>query len=169
MNRRDPREEYELHERQNEHEVDAEQFSELQGAEVYQSGWVTIAAVLDDEGRLLLIYDEDHGSWVVPGGTVQPGETLREAVVREVREESGVDIVPERPHSFVDVVCRDGEREMGFNVVGFGARAETTLVGTDLGVEDEAITDAAWFESPPENLYQRGHAVELLTRVRGAQ
>lgn len=137
--------------------------------EVYESGWVTIAAAIDDEGRVLLIYDEDDDSWVIPGGTVQPGESLQEAVVREVQEEAGVEIAPERPHSFVDVVTTDGEREMGFNVVGFGAEPLSTTVGTDLGVDDESITDAAWFEELPEQLFERDHAEALVERVRSAR
>lgn len=166
MDRMDPREQYDLHERYNEHEVDPEQFSTHQGGEVYQSGWVTIAAVLDDEDRMLLVYDADMEAWDVPGGTLLDSETLTEGVVREVREESGVDIVPDRPHSFVEVVTTDGERTMGFNVVGFAAEAASTTVGTELGVDDETITDAAWFAELPDNLYQREHAVELLARAR---
>lgn len=165
MDRTDPRNHYDLHERYSRHEVDPEQFTAYQGGEVYQSGWVTIAAVLDDD-RMLLVYDEDMEAWDVPGGTLHDAETLSEGVVREVREEAGVDIVPGRPHSFVEVVTTDGEREMGFNVVGFAAEPENTAVGTDLGVDDEHITDAAWFAELPENLYQREHAVELLARAR---
>ncbi len=36
------------------------------------------------------------GSWSVPGGRVEPGETLHEAVVREVMEETGLEVVVER-------------------------------------------------------------------------
>lgn len=169
MERIDPRETHELHQRRNEHEVAPDRLAEFANMEVYESGWVTIAAVLDDEGRVLLIYDEDDDSWVVPGGTVQPGEDLHEAVVREVQEETGVEIVPERPHSFVEVATTDGERELGFNVVGFGAEPLSTTVGTDLGVEDESITEAAWFHDLPANLFEREHAEVLVKRARAAQ
>jgi ADP-ribose pyrophosphatase YjhB (NUDIX family) len=167
MDRRDPRNHYDLHERHSRHEVSHEQFTSYQGGEVYQSGWVTIAAVLDDADRMLLVYDEDMGAWDVPGGTLHDAETLSEGVVREVREEAGVDILPERPRSFVEVVTTDGAREMGFNVVGFSAEPKSTDVGEELGVDDETISDAAWFAELPENLYQREHAVELLARARG--
>ncbi|AEN05236.1 NUDIX hydrolase [halophilic archaeon DL31] len=169
MDRTDPRDHYDLHEHYSEHEVAPEQFTDYQGGEVYQSGWVTIAAVLNDDDRMLLVYDENMDAWDVPGGTIFESETLSEGVVREVREEAGVDIVPDRPHSFVEVVTTDGERTMGFNVVGFAAEAQSTTVGTDLGVEDESISEAAWFTELPENLYQREHAVELLARTRAEQ
>jgi 8-oxo-dGTP diphosphatase len=51
------------------------------------------AVVLDGAGRLLLIqrgHAPSAGLWSVPGGRVEPGETLEAAVVREVREETGL-------------------------------------------------------------------------------
>lgn len=55
------------------------------------------AVVVDAAGRLLLIrrgHAPSAGLWSVPGGHVEPGESLAEAVVREVREETGLDVRP---------------------------------------------------------------------------
>ncbi|MFW5935453.1 MAG: NUDIX hydrolase [Halolamina sp.] len=167
MNRVDPRTSYDdLYVSENVHEVEPDRYADLVTAEPFDMGWVTIATVVDDDGRVLLIYDEADECWVVPGGTVKPSETLTEAVVREVDEEAGVEIVPERPHSVVEVGCTDGERSAGFNVVGYEATPVTTTVGTDLGVDDESITDAAWFSDLPENLFEREHAEVLVERAR---
>jgi 8-oxo-dGTP diphosphatase len=53
-----------------------------------------VGAVVVDDERLLLIrrgHAPASGEWSVPGGRVEPGETLAEAVVRELREETGVE------------------------------------------------------------------------------
>lgn len=53
------------------------------------------AVVHDTAGRLLLIqrgHDPHRGRWTLPGGRVEEGETLEEAVVREIREETGLDV-----------------------------------------------------------------------------
>jgi len=48
------------------------------------------AAVIDAEGRILLIRRADNGKWAMPGGALEVGETPAEGVVREALEETGV-------------------------------------------------------------------------------
>ena len=47
---------------------------------------------------MLLRYDENGGFWATPGGSLEPGETHRQAVIRELREELGVQHVDLGPH-----------------------------------------------------------------------
>jgi len=49
------------------------------------------AIVTDHRGRLLLIRRTDNNYWAIPGGGVNPGETVSEAAAREVKEETGID------------------------------------------------------------------------------
>ena len=48
------------------------------------------AAVIDDQGRILLIRRADNGQWAMPGGALEVGETPLEGVLREALEETGV-------------------------------------------------------------------------------
>ncbi|MBI2971355.1 MAG: NUDIX domain-containing protein [Candidatus Aenigmarchaeota archaeon] len=61
----------------------------------------TVSAVIEKEGRILLVkrlYQPERNYWAVPGGHVDKGETLLEAIVRECKEEVGtVHITPNRP------------------------------------------------------------------------
>ena len=51
------------------------------------------ACIRDGQGRILLLRRSD-GLWSVPGGGLEPGERLDQAVVREVREETGLEVEP---------------------------------------------------------------------------
>ncbi len=56
---------------------------------------VGVGVAIVDEGKILLVQranDPGKGLWAVPGGKVDHGETLREAAVREVLEETGLDV-----------------------------------------------------------------------------
>jgi 8-oxo-dGTP pyrophosphatase MutT (NUDIX family) len=50
------------------------------------------AVVEDDQGRVLLIHRVDNGRWALPGGQVEVGERIADTVVREVHEETGIDV-----------------------------------------------------------------------------
>ena len=56
---------------------------------------VTGVVVRDDE-RVLMIQRADDGRWVPPGGVLELSETPEECAVREVLEETGVEVKPER-------------------------------------------------------------------------
>jgi len=54
------------------------------------------AVIFDRRGRLLLQQRSDGGQWGLPGGSVEIGESVRDAVAREVREETGLIVVVRR-------------------------------------------------------------------------
>ena len=51
------------------------------------------AVVRNEVGELLLVHKTDNDLWALPGGGVDPGESVTMAVVREVKEETGIDVV----------------------------------------------------------------------------
>jgi 8-oxo-dGTP pyrophosphatase MutT (NUDIX family) len=82
--------------------------------------------VHDAAGRLLMIqraHDPHRGLWSLPGGRIEADEFPEQAVVREVREETGLDVVPQR---LVGRVTIPGEG-LVFDVVDFAC----TLVRAD--------------------------------------
>jgi len=59
---------------------------------------VRVTGVIIEDGRILLL-NQNVGSgrlWSLPGGKLEDGETLSEALVREMREETGLDVEPGR-------------------------------------------------------------------------
>lgn len=58
--------------------------------------WGVGCIILNEENKILCIQRSDNGQWSSPGGTVDPGETIVDAVVREIKEEVGLDITRPR-------------------------------------------------------------------------
>jgi ADP-ribose pyrophosphatase YjhB (NUDIX family) len=103
------------------------------------------AYVSDVQGRLLLQRRADSGNWSAPGGTMDVGETLADAAVREVREETGLEVeVTGLLGIYTDprhrIAYENGEVRQEF-VVAFTAR----VVGGELRISDES-TELRWIE-----------------------
>lgn len=65
---------------------------------------VGVGAVIISDGKIALIKrgnEPSKGKWTIPGGLVEVGETLEQAVIRETKEETGLDV--ENPR-LIDVV-----------------------------------------------------------------
>ncbi|HEY7598655.1 MAG TPA: NUDIX hydrolase [Candidatus Limnocylindrales bacterium] len=71
---------------------------------------VGVGGVVIQDGRALVIQRGKpplRGRWTVPGGTVELGETLEEARVREVREETGLSVRPRQLLAVFDRIEKD--------------------------------------------------------------
>ncbi|MEK4627765.1 MAG: NUDIX hydrolase [Carnobacterium inhibens] len=53
---------------------------------------VAVGGIVEDEQGNILLVKTHHGGWVFPGGQVEVGENLMDALTREIKEESGIDI-----------------------------------------------------------------------------
>ncbi len=101
---------------------------------------VAVGAVVCRGDKLLLVrrgHDPGAGEWSVPGGRVEPGEILAEAVVRELAEETGLDGVC---GAFVGWVERIGDKTH-FVILDF----EVTVTSDKAPVAGSDVTDARWW------------------------
>ena len=53
------------------------------------------AAIVDESGQLLAVRRRDNGHWEPPGGILELHETIQAGLVREVREETGLEVEPQ--------------------------------------------------------------------------
>lgn len=75
------------------------------------------AMILENaDGKVLVVKANYKSYWTLPGGVVDPGETPKEAALRETLEEVGIDIHPEAV-SFVAVVDRTSERAQTYQFI----------------------------------------------------
>ena len=81
---------------------------------------VSVGAVVIDGQRVLLVkrgQEPLKGRWSLPGGVVEAGEELHAAVVREVREETGVNVQVGGVVEVLDRITRDADGRIEFHYV----------------------------------------------------
>jgi 8-oxo-dGTP pyrophosphatase MutT (NUDIX family) len=103
------------------------------------------AAVFDAEGRILLQLRSDFHRWGLPGGAIEVGETFEHAVVREVKEESGLDAKVVRLIGVYSDPATTTVRYPNGDVVHYVSVVfECRVVGGSLRTNPESL-DMRWF------------------------
>jgi 8-oxo-dGTP diphosphatase len=122
---------------------------------VAPSWMVGALAVLERDGRVLLVRPVYRRVWALPGGVVSRGETPGEAVVREVREETGLEVRVVGPGACVV--------DAGPRRVDFAFRVEQTAAGEPKADPSE-IAEVGWFawDDLPEMGFEAHSALEAL-------
>lgn len=115
------------------------------------------AAIVADDGRVLVIQRRDNGAWEPPGGVLELGESITDGLRREVREETGLEI---EPGALTGVY-----KNMSRAVIALVFRCRTA--GGELSETDET-KDARWL-TPQEvrELMNEAYAVRLLDALNG--
>ena len=81
---------------------------------------VAVGAIVIDKGAILLVKRDREpakGLWSLPGGRVEVGESLREALVREVREETGIEVDVDGMIGTAERIVRNDEGVIAFHYV----------------------------------------------------
>lgn len=98
-----------------------------------------------DKSRVLMVKNRDkdkRDKWTLPGGTVEAGETLVQALIREAKEEAGVDIDVHGVAAVNEVIFAD--RQEHFVLLTF--RAEITG-GKEATQTPDEISAVEWIET----------------------
>ena len=106
--------------------------------------YLAVSAAIFRDGRVLIVRrarPPAHGLHTLPGGVVEVGETLEQAVVREVREETGLVIEPVVLAGYREVLARDadGRIERHFVILPFAAR----WIAGEISLNEE-LAEARW-------------------------
>jgi len=99
-----------------------------------------VGAVIFSGNRILLVRRGNEPSkdlWGLPGGMVELGERVEDAIVREVEEETGIRVKPLRLLTVLDSIRRDDEGRIRFHYILFEFLCE------EIDGELEASTDAS--------------------------
>jgi mutator protein MutT len=120
---------------------------------------VGVGGVVVKGGRVLLARrgkEPLYGRWVVPGGTVELGETLEQALVREMQEETGLRVEPVEVLTVFDRIERDGERVVyHYVIVDYLCRwldGEARAASDALEVAWAGPADLLAYDLPPKAL-----------------
>ena len=108
--------------------------------------FLAVSAAIVRDGKVLAVRRARKPAlnlYTLPGGGVEIGETLHEAVIREVREETGLDVEPVALAGEREVIVRDaqGQVERHFVILCFAARwraGEPVL--------NDELDDARWID-----------------------
>jgi 8-oxo-dGTP diphosphatase len=106
--------------------------------------YLAVSAAIIRDGKVLIVRrarPPARGVFTLPGGGVEAGETLHEAVIREVLEETGLVIAPIALAGHREVIARDGDGkvERHFVILPFAAR----WIAGEVALNEE-LAEAHW-------------------------
>ena len=105
--------------------------------------YLAVSAAIIRDGHVLIVRrarPPAHGLFTLPGGVVEVGETLAEAVVREVREETGILVEPVALAGHREVVARDADNR----IQGAFLQCLRTMSSVSYFEEGALVTHSEW-------------------------
>ena len=136
---------------------------------------VAVGGVIVDAGKVLLVRrakEPSIGQWSIPGGAVETGETLREALRREIREETGLAVEPCEILEVLDRILTDpqGAVQYHYVLIDFLCRVESGTLRAASDASDArwaARSELAAFNLRPDTLRVVMKGLDSEARSRG--
>jgi len=127
---------------------------------------VGVGVVIVNRGRLVLVKrgaEPALGKWSFPGGAVELGEAVRDAAVREAKEECGLDVelVEDRPMDAYDILTLDQSERLRYHYVLLQFLAQPKE-GALKPTSD--VTDARWVPMEEVETYDLTESARLFFR-----
>lgn len=107
-----------------------------------------VLGVIVRESQVLLVRRDnppDAGFWGFPGGKIEAGETIEQAAVREVREETGLEVICQSQDALLEAFDYDASGQLRYHYllipVICGWQGGDAVAASD-------VSDARWFDAP---------------------
>lgn len=130
---------------------------------------VGVGALVQMGGKILLIRRAEEpgkGLWSIPGGLIEVGETLRDAVKREVEEETGISVEVGELIDVMENIIRDDDGKVKFHYVLIDFEAKPASENIELTPSSEVL-EARWFTPDEIRNIPLTRTVRLLLRKVG--
>jgi ADP-ribose pyrophosphatase YjhB (NUDIX family) len=124
---------------------------------------IAVNVAVIQENKILLTQREDFETWILPGGSVEHGESIAQAAIRETKEETGLDV---ELISLVGIYSRLGNF-LGGHIVLFTGRA----IGGEIKCQEGETIAVEWFSfdkiPSPLSLGHKRRIEDVISGVRG--
>ena len=131
----------------------------------------SVYGIIVYDGRLLLVRSRTSGKYGVPGGGIEIGERIEDALTREVSEETGIEIEVERFTHFREEFFYYDPNDTAYHSYLFYylCRPVTLRLACDEEVDDDEVEKPGWIEIEKlraEDIQTDGEAILDLVRQR---
>ncbi|MBP1989774.1 NUDIX hydrolase [Paenibacillus eucommiae] len=116
---------------------------------------VAVGGIVENEQGHVLLVKTQHGGWVFPGGQVEVGENLMDALIREIQEESGIHVVVS---CLIGVYSNTGIHKWHDGVTDIPTKVMLDFMCKSVGGElcaSEETSESSWFE--------KGKVLDIIT------
>ena len=116
----------------------------LEKPDDFKPSMEVVSCFLEYQGRFLLLHRASHrpqgGTWGTPAGKMEKGEDRGSAVVREIREEIGINLDPNKLSHFKEIFVRFAEYDFPYHIFHYSLDEEPLVTLSDEHTEYRWVT-----------------------------